>query len=478
MSESTIHLFAKPVSNINYFYKDKREGSQHLFIIRTYSDGTKKIYRGGASKSGDDSILDVLGGDLHIYKGSYDKKHKVDYVEDLSLLPNILLARGTDGELDAKTKKLDDLQELIEQEGADYKLAIPIKSLVKLNIESQNSNTLARMMVEKMGLKFTLPTYTDSNGVQQEVFAPGSEQNYVTKTLADTAIKDLVKAAEAYESNGLHGAAQLLARRATEMKKIRDAKIEYEEKKKELTSEFQKQYDADMAAFKQEQKDKINEELQKINNEAQNAFDQRCESLKAQKKAELDASCSPATATSSWTEVLHDRKIIHYKCVATFDCSSLKADLEEGKDKKIDDKIDEIYNTIKKEGASKQKDYQDKLDNEKDKLKKEMEKNIENFLNSFSLDDEVPLPSIPSRPALSDLELHARNALARFNGLEIEIDNNGNTIYRNTNPNKKMVMSFGGDSGSSIPRLSFDDFDPRENLTEYNEADRAFNEDL
>ena len=48
-----------------------------------------------------------------------------------------------------------------------------------------------------------------------------------------------------------------------------------------------------------------------------------CESMKAQKQAELDASCSLETSTSSWAEETPTATIIHFRCEGSWSCESI-----------------------------------------------------------------------------------------------------------------------------------------------------------
>jgi hypothetical protein len=139
MSKAKIEIVAKPIRG---FEKAKEFAPHHLYVLITMSNGEQTAIRGGPA--GGDDIKNWLFDDLKVIKLEYNDKHP-DW--DLKgIHSKHLLAQGDDAYISSLINSANFKQtfEWINNGKLDYKVAIPGVSWGSW----QNSNTLARVMVE------------------------------------------------------------------------------------------------------------------------------------------------------------------------------------------------------------------------------------------------------------------------------------------------------------------------------------------
>ena len=145
------------------FFNDRIGGEskgapQHLFVIHIDSNGKETLIRGGPSKS-------MLWDDIEIVKAPYeiiDGKPCMDYVQNA---PSVVIAKGTDDQMQVLFDKMWSRAQEINQEGYDYKL--PLFGHV------QNCNTVVKDLVDHVGLELRLPSHHDGSNI----LVPGIEYN-------------------------------------------------------------------------------------------------------------------------------------------------------------------------------------------------------------------------------------------------------------------------------------------------------------
>lgn len=186
---------------------------QHLFIIHTNSGGDRTILRGGPQN--DNMLLDNIKIIQSPYTKFIDGKQVYDWFPDA---PRIIIAEGTDEEMQALVDKMWTKAQEINQGNYDYKLptfGMPDKVLSMLlnsnslylsDIENehlnqnrakpeeyfsfshvQNSNTAVKLMVEAAGLQLKLPKHHDGT----EIWVPGIESNEFKHTVIDGLLRQL-----------------------------------------------------------------------------------------------------------------------------------------------------------------------------------------------------------------------------------------------------------------------------------------------
>ena len=144
---------------------------QHLFVIHTDSKGERTVLRGGPGLGGE------MLGDLKIIKMPYkifNGKPPVDWIT--KIVPSIIIAQGSDAEIDLLVDKMWARGQEINKGGYDYKLPIG---------HVQNSNAAVAEMVKASGLELKLPRNKDGNFVN----VPGVE-NYIHHTDTDQFLQE------------------------------------------------------------------------------------------------------------------------------------------------------------------------------------------------------------------------------------------------------------------------------------------------
>lgn len=145
---------------------------QHLYIVNIKDNGLKIAYRGGPE--GRDNMRNWLFDDLKVTRLLYDKNHP-DFDKNNNH-PSKLLVSGSDRELAPIIEKINNAMDVINSNNYDYKVAIPGMTFGSW----QNSNTVAKYLIEAAGIKFELPKH--SNGMN--VLAPGWDEQ-ITHSLLD-----------------------------------------------------------------------------------------------------------------------------------------------------------------------------------------------------------------------------------------------------------------------------------------------------
>jgi hypothetical protein len=167
MTEAKIEIVAKPIELFKIFGKGV---PQHLFILITKSDGKQTAIRGGPK--GGNNFWNWIKDDLKVTTEVYDDNHP-DWKKKEDIHHTHLLAHGSNAQIDSYINNMDfkKTYEFINSAKFDYKVAgITFGSW-------QNSNAVAKIVTEAMGLKFELPTYQNSKGEYVKVIAPGFNDN-------------------------------------------------------------------------------------------------------------------------------------------------------------------------------------------------------------------------------------------------------------------------------------------------------------
>ncbi|MEK6734462.1 MAG: hypothetical protein AABY27_05070, partial [Pseudomonadota bacterium] len=160
MFESTIEIRSRDIESPAQIPGDP----QHLFIIHTASNGERFIIRGGPEIDG---LKSMMVDNLNIIKAPYLKEFERLFPNDYKdYAPSILIAKGSDIDMQSYIDKMWNIAEKINAANFDYKLPIPGCTPDLCHV--QNSNTIVKILVEKAGLEFKLP---EVNGVK--VWAPG-----------------------------------------------------------------------------------------------------------------------------------------------------------------------------------------------------------------------------------------------------------------------------------------------------------------
>ena len=181
-----IELVARPIDiKVNIGGKEKKIypilerykiAPQHLFVMISKDNGAQSIISGSPEDS--IKISGMIWDDIKVKKqryGSSDEKEFNKYFKSTKLY------EGRDKEVEVYVNKMWDKASEINRSGFDYKL--PTMG------DEQNSNTVARIIVEAAGLKFELPKYL--NG--KPVIAPSYESEIKHTKIDKLAIGNKVK---------------------------------------------------------------------------------------------------------------------------------------------------------------------------------------------------------------------------------------------------------------------------------------------
>jgi Ca2+-binding RTX toxin-like protein len=151
MSIAKIEIKSKPIPGSERLGKF---APHHLFIIYTDSLGQEIALRGGP---GTPDFKGAFLGNIKVTKQKYDNNH-IDYYKDA---PAMIIATGTDAEMQSYVDKMQERGKKINEGEHDYKISL-------LPGHEQNSNTVIRILVETAGLKAKLPQFKSG----EEVWAP------------------------------------------------------------------------------------------------------------------------------------------------------------------------------------------------------------------------------------------------------------------------------------------------------------------
>jgi len=167
-----IEIVSKPIRTTEFLGE---YAPQHLYIIYTKDNKEEMAYRGGPE--GGDNFINWIRDDLKITKLPYREGHP-DYDKDGTHTrgkPPII--SGTDEQINPFVMKIDKAMDAVNKAGFDYKIAgVTLGSW-------QNSNTIARYLLDSTDLPFELPVYSDG----RTVTAPGWDES-----LGHTAIDILI----------------------------------------------------------------------------------------------------------------------------------------------------------------------------------------------------------------------------------------------------------------------------------------------
>ena len=138
----------------------------------------------------------VIKDDLKIINASYDENHKHlfpgDYIKNA---PSIIIATGTDEQIQILFDKMWARAEEINAGNYDYKLPIPGCPPSLCHI--QNSNTVVSEMVKAAGLDLKLPIVNEKT-----IWAPGIDGDIKTTDSDPFTKKTTEKVSEAFVSIG------------------------------------------------------------------------------------------------------------------------------------------------------------------------------------------------------------------------------------------------------------------------------------
>ena len=165
MTEAKIEIVARPIVG---FEKLGKYAPHHLYILHTRSNREQTVIRGGPE--GGDRIKNWLKDNVKVTKEIYDNNHP-DWETAEVIHHKYLLKNGSDAFIDAYVNNINfkETNDFINNANFDYKIAgVTFGSW-------QNSNTIAKIMTEAMGLKFELPRYKNREDVK--VWAPGFDEN-------------------------------------------------------------------------------------------------------------------------------------------------------------------------------------------------------------------------------------------------------------------------------------------------------------
>ena len=229
---------------------------QHLYIVNIKDNGSKIAYRGGPE--GGDNMKNWLFDDLKVTRLLYNKNHP-DY-DKKSNHPSKLLISGSDGELAPMIEKINNAMDIINSNNYDYKVVIPGVTFGSW----QNSNTIARYLIEAAGIKFELPKH--SNGMS--VLAPGWDEQIAHSLFDETGVGVLVE--DLYKNIGMKIAEKarifieeytILERRVKEIynllgeyhkKEFRECISKYEDFEKKMANAAPKAEDTEIYSGKEE----------------------------------------------------------------------------------------------------------------------------------------------------------------------------------------------------------------------------------
>jgi hypothetical protein len=164
-----IEIKSKPIQKTEFL---GNLAPQHLYIVNIRDNGEDIAYRGGPE--GGDNMKNLLFDDLKVTRLLYNKNHP-DF-DEKNNHPSKLLVIGSDSELAPIIEKINNAMDIINSNSHDYKVAIPGVTWGSW----QNSNTIARYLIEAAGIKFELPKHP--NGMS--VLAPGWDEQ-ITHSLFD-----------------------------------------------------------------------------------------------------------------------------------------------------------------------------------------------------------------------------------------------------------------------------------------------------
>jgi hypothetical protein len=167
MTKARIEIVARPIVG---FEKLGKFAPHHLYILHTRSNYEQIVIRGGPE--GGDRIKNWINDNVKVTKEVYNDKHP-DWEQAGVIHYKHLLDHGSDIDIDAYVNNVNFQKtfDFINKGNFDYKIAgITYGSW-------QNSNAIAKIMTEAMGLKFNLPIYQNSKGKNVKVWAPGFDDN-------------------------------------------------------------------------------------------------------------------------------------------------------------------------------------------------------------------------------------------------------------------------------------------------------------
>ena len=175
MTKAKIEIVARPIVG---FEKLGKYAPYHLYILHTRSNRQQTVIRGGPE--GGDRIKNWINDNVKVTKEVYDNNHP-DWETAEVTHHKYLLKNGSDADIDAYVNNINfqKAYDFINNANFDYKIAgITYGSW-------QNSNTIAKIMTEAMGLKFELPSYQNSKGEDVKIWAPGFDES-LHHTFIDT----------------------------------------------------------------------------------------------------------------------------------------------------------------------------------------------------------------------------------------------------------------------------------------------------
>ena len=174
-----IELVARPVDIMPDWVIDILEmgesAAQHLFIMQTKDNGEIFTISGGPEnfKSGGvvNKAISSLVDDIKVRKKIYEKSDEYDYRK---YFKSKLIIEASDDVINSYISKIWLKAAQINRGGFDYKW------LTKG--DEQNSNTVARVLLEAAGLKFELPIYKSGKPVLAPSYDAEIDHSYMVKT--------------------------------------------------------------------------------------------------------------------------------------------------------------------------------------------------------------------------------------------------------------------------------------------------------
>lgn len=179
-----IELIARPVKLPGYKLLEKLQiAPQHLFIMITKDGGIKSVISGGQEKFG--SKTSMFWDDIKVRNMQYTSRNNLERDFE-NFFKSSVLYEGRDDQITYYAEKMWEKAVEINRGGFDYKL--PIIG------DEQNSNTVARIIIEGVGLKFKLPSYANGKPVLAASYESEIGHSYVDKKGIGNKIKEFFRA--------------------------------------------------------------------------------------------------------------------------------------------------------------------------------------------------------------------------------------------------------------------------------------------
>ena len=160
-----IELIARPVDIYPKWYirylENQETAEQHLFIMQTNDNGEQFTISGGPENFKDNGAIDKtissLLDDIKVRKRRYNEDDKNGEGKFKEYFKSRIIIEGSDEEIKLYIDKIWHKAAGINRGGFDYKW--PTAG------DEQNSNTVARIILEAAGLEFKIPSYKSGKPV-------------------------------------------------------------------------------------------------------------------------------------------------------------------------------------------------------------------------------------------------------------------------------------------------------------------------